>query len=156
MIKNDFEKLNEDDWLAKEIARENRISAWDLDEGKKLRKEHEENCDARDNAEEHRIMHGLRRANEGRTGGLSVWFFIDLVFLVALFFISFALDSSVFPAIFLFLCLNPGIFVWLFLFKKTPSPGYLKSVFLITLFMELYILLMTNNYVRLLLWRYFR
>ena len=38
MIKNDFEKWNQDDWLAKEIARESRISAWDLDEGKNLKR----------------------------------------------------------------------------------------------------------------------
>ena len=52
MIKNDFEKWNQDDWLAKEIARESRISAWDLDEGKNLKREHERDCEARELAGE--------------------------------------------------------------------------------------------------------
>ena len=40
----DKEMFGSDDWLTREIERENRISAWDLDEGKSLRREHAENC----------------------------------------------------------------------------------------------------------------
>ncbi len=146
MIKNDFEKYNEDDWLAKEIARENRISAWDLDEGKDLRKQHEDDCDARQLAQEHRAAHlGRSGSLEKMQGKLSPWFFIDLVAVFFFFAAGFLMrEPVIFPGIFLFLCLNPGIFVWLFLFKRFPSKAYLKAVFLISLFLFLYSVFIHN------------
>ncbi|MBP1554868.1 MAG: hypothetical protein J6U30_02190 [Oscillospiraceae bacterium] len=70
MLKQHSEMYGSDDWLAEEIKRESRISAWDIDGGKLLRAEHEANCDARRleaehaldcdagaNAEEHRREH---------------------------------------------------------------------------------------------------
>ncbi|MBQ8994946.1 MAG: hypothetical protein IJ091_03940 [Oscillospiraceae bacterium] len=56
-MKADKEMFGADDWLSKEIQRESRISAWDLDEGKSLRREHEEDCDARQVAIEHERFH---------------------------------------------------------------------------------------------------
>ena len=46
-----------DDWLAKERKREALISAWDFDEGYKVKKEHSENCEARKIKKEHEIKH---------------------------------------------------------------------------------------------------
>ena len=46
-----------DDWLAKERKYEATISAWDLDEGKKLRAEHEEDCEAREIKRSHELRH---------------------------------------------------------------------------------------------------
>ena len=46
-----------DDWLAKERKREALVSAWDLDEGYRLKKEHIQNCEARQIKEEHEIKH---------------------------------------------------------------------------------------------------
>ena len=56
-MKPSKEMFGTDDWLAREIARESRISAWDLDEGKEIRRQHEENCDARDEARKHHSFH---------------------------------------------------------------------------------------------------
>lgn len=46
-----------DDWLAKERKHESRVSAWDFDEGKELKEEHEENCEAREIKERHEQIH---------------------------------------------------------------------------------------------------
>ena len=46
-----------DDWLAKERKYEATVSAWDLDEAKKLRIEHEEDCEAREIKERHASRH---------------------------------------------------------------------------------------------------
>lgn len=56
-MKQSKEMFGTDDWLAKEIERESRISAWDMDEGKEVRKRHEDNCDARDEARKHQSFH---------------------------------------------------------------------------------------------------
>ena len=44
-----------DNWLEKELERESRISAWDMDSGRQLRMEHEANCDARNLAAKHAL-----------------------------------------------------------------------------------------------------
>lgn len=46
-----------DDWLAKERKYEATVSAWDLDEGRKLRAEHEDNCEAREIKRSHEQRH---------------------------------------------------------------------------------------------------
>lgn len=46
-----------DDWLAKERRREELVSAWDFDEGYKLKKEHIQDCEARKIKEDHEIKH---------------------------------------------------------------------------------------------------
>ena len=46
-----------DDWLAKERQREALVSAWDFDEGHKLKKEHRENCEAYEIKQDHEIKH---------------------------------------------------------------------------------------------------
>lgn len=46
-----------DDWLATERKRENLVSAWDFDEGKKLKEFHEENCEAKYIKEKHERIH---------------------------------------------------------------------------------------------------
>ncbi|MBQ6335143.1 MAG: hypothetical protein IJI46_08760 [Erysipelotrichaceae bacterium] len=158
MIKNDNRMFEGDDWLAKEIARESRISAWDLDEGKKLRQEHEENCDVREVADEHHQRH-LRRSAYSQTkpaGKLSVWFYIDLCAIFIMFMINIILPKASFlPAAILFLALNPGIFVWLLVLKRMPSEAYLKGAFVLAVFLEIYELVVGNySYFRFLLWRY--
>lgn len=87
MIKNDFEKLNSDDWLKKEIARENSISAWDMDDASKLRREHRDNCDARNVAQEHIQIHNqVIKQDDNRYG----WFLLTLsAWILLIFFHSF-------------------------------------------------------------------
>lgn len=46
-----------DDWLAKERKDEDKVSAWDLDEGKKIKKYHEANCEAKEIKETHEKIH---------------------------------------------------------------------------------------------------
>lgn len=46
-----------DDWLAKEREYENSVSAWDFDEGKRVKSYHEENCEARKIKEDHATKH---------------------------------------------------------------------------------------------------
>lgn len=46
-----------DDWLAKERQEENKVSAWDFDEGKKIKEYHEKNCEAREIKERHEQIH---------------------------------------------------------------------------------------------------
>lgn len=53
--KKTTEIFGADNWLEEELRRESRISAWDMDGGRQLRLEHEENCDARNLAAEHAL-----------------------------------------------------------------------------------------------------
>lgn len=46
-----------DDWLAKERRREELVSAWDFDEGYKLKNEHSRNCEAKQIKLDHEIKH---------------------------------------------------------------------------------------------------
>ena len=46
-----------DDWLAKERAYEDSVSAWDFDEGRKVKIEHIENCEAKEIKENHERIH---------------------------------------------------------------------------------------------------
>ena len=161
MIRKDSLQKNGDDWLAKEIARESRISAWDMDEGKDLRREHEENCDARELADQHHYRH-LRRmdgtpASKADANAIG-WFVIDMLTVFLLFVLNIFLPNTVIiPGIVLFLMLNPGIFVWLFLLKRFPSQTYLKFAFEIAIILEIYFLFIENSYfLRSLIWRLMR
>ena len=54
-----------DDWLAKQRKEESRVSAWDFDEGIKVRSEHQDNCEARQIKSEHEIRHSMyKRMNK--------------------------------------------------------------------------------------------
>lgn len=55
MLRQHSDMYGSEDWLAEEIKRENRVSAWDIDGGRLLREEHEANCDARRLAAEHAL-----------------------------------------------------------------------------------------------------
>ena len=46
-----------DDWLAKQRNIENRTSAWDIDEGKRIKEYHEKNCEAKEIKERHERIH---------------------------------------------------------------------------------------------------
>ena len=72
MLKQHNETYGSDDWLAREISRESRISAWDMDGGRILREEHEDNCDARKLRTEHELDCEAREvAQEHRTEHMS-------------------------------------------------------------------------------------
>ena len=96
---NSFFEDRNSDWLAQEIKREKRVSPWDFDEGKKVRNEHEENCEKEEVAEEHRAEHdiintviarqseiartAIKRADKtAKTGSVLVTVFVIVFFLI--------------------------------------------------------------------------
>lgn len=58
-MNKDLEKFENrsDDWLAKERIYEETVSAWDFDEGKRIKKQHEEDCEAKEIKEKHEAIH---------------------------------------------------------------------------------------------------
>lgn len=76
-----------DDWLAKERQEESRVSAWDFDEGRKVKEFHEKNCEARQIKETHEIIHARQNAsrriqvqNKSNTSGIVLLLFIIIGF----------------------------------------------------------------------------
>ncbi len=72
MLKQQKEIFGADDWLAQELRRESKISAWDMDGGRfsrngdsrdarRLAAEHVLDCDADSVAREHRAEHASRQ-----------------------------------------------------------------------------------------------
>ena len=151
MIKNDFEKLNSDDWLRKEIEREKRVSAWDFDEGRRVRNEHAENCDARDNALEHEIRHNLRRPVEpykiinDPSRSRPTWFVIDLFLLVILTVFHAYLDSNYYMgmnigsiAFLSLMFLNPAAIIYFVMKRKVLPNWYYLLTFIVAVSIELF------------------
>ncbi len=174
MAEKAFEDLGKrDDWLAKELAREKRISAWDLDETRKVRESHEENCDVRAVADEHHEAHVksdqfislLREKKQGKranttTGKDISWFIALTILMFVLFFVTGMLpfDAGMLrlPAIIAFLAINPGIFIWLLLVRRFPAAWYSRTVFWIVLLSEIMLILTQyRNYLYFLLRRFF-
>ena len=160
MIKNDTQKLNQDDWLLKEIEREKRVSAWDFDEGKRIREEHEENCDVKEGAQMHEYYHKRRRGpslkDEENDQSWGAWLMIDTVALIFLFILNFFVPVSSFAGVsFMFFMLSVGMIMFAAA-KKTPTASYLRSALFIALFIEIIGLIMNNyRYLRFYLWRLF-
>lgn len=48
-----------DDWLAKQRKDEEKVSAWDFDEGIKLKRAHQNNCEARKIKSDHEAKHKM-------------------------------------------------------------------------------------------------
>ena len=150
MIKNDFEKLNSDDWLKREIEREKRVSAWDFDEGRRVRSEHEEECDARNNAFEHEVRHNRRRPvevrkienNPGRKS--SGWFVMDMLLLFALVgfhtYLEFRYRVLSFEgtgiSFLLFMLLNPAVIIYSIIRRRLLPNWYYLVAFIITIAIE--------------------
>ena len=131
MLKNDFEKLNSDDWLAKEIAREKAVSAWDMDDASKLRSEHEDDCDAKNLAREHTQVHNPVNIKDDNRYG---WFLLDFSALILLMFFHSFLRFG-FPDFTLYflgiMLFNPVALVFMFSRKKLLPALYYKIVLLV-------------------------
>ena len=143
----------QDDWLKKELEREKKVSFWDLDEGKKLREEHADNCDVQELADSHHQKHlryqsedSLKQVSRGlgnrnRTTGKDVVCFI-LAFLMI--FVLTGLNTYLFrtafvlPTLILFLGINPGLFIWLLLFRRFPAAWYSILLIIIAVAVEVY------------------
>ncbi|MBQ6478168.1 MAG: hypothetical protein IJI44_02235 [Erysipelotrichaceae bacterium] len=143
---------NQDDWLKEELERESKVSFWDLDEGKKLRNEHLEDCEVKELADSHHRKHlrsqenNLQQVsrsigNRRRTTGLDVACFIAAFLMI---FVLTGLNAYLFhspfvlPTIILFLGINPGIFVWLLLFRRFPAAWYSITLIIIAIALEIY------------------
>lgn len=168
MLKEGFEKYNTDDWLAEQIKRESRISAWDFDEGKRVRSEHEQDCDARavalehaenceaeEVAEEHIREHNSRgqrtvTTSRNKKTRFPVFLIIDfiLIFLM-LGFQDFYWYEGVGPYFIIFMLMNPIVILYIVFAKKLPSNIYYIIVFVLALIIEIYTILMNYIYIRL-------
>ena len=140
MLKNVKELNGSDNWLQEELKREGRISAWDFDEGKEVRAEHALDCDVRNVAREHHFDHvtGRDALADKNKGSDFTWLIITMVLIVVSVWINIALDVNNFVApVILFLAVNPGIFLWLFVMKKFPTAGYFKLAVLIAIVFEI-------------------
>ena len=59
-----------DDWLAKQKKEESYVSAWDFDEGKKIKEYHQDNCEATQIKQQHEYRHQMynKKVQEIRSG----------------------------------------------------------------------------------------
>ena len=140
MVKNVKELNGSDNWLQEELKREERISAWDFDEGKEVRAEHALDCDVRKVADEHHFDHvrGRDALADRNKGSDFTWLIITMALIVLSVWINIALNLDNFLApVVLFLAVNPGIFLWLFVMKKFPSAGYFKLAVFIAIILEI-------------------
>lgn len=60
-----------DDWLYQEIKRESKISAWDFDEGNKIKQAHEEHCAREKVRREHEEVH-VKSVRVAKTKNINV------------------------------------------------------------------------------------
>lgn len=148
MKNEELRDFDNSDWLTKERIRESRISAWDLDEGRKVRNEHAQNCDVDDNVRSHRLEHvaddrftrdSIRQIDGKNSSGTYIWFMLDVALLFVLIFVNgFLGRMAFFPAVVvLFLGINPGIFIWLFFLRRFPSERYSKTLFYTALILQI-------------------
>ena len=165
MNKNiDLETFAHDDWLEKERIRESKVSAWDFDDARKLRQEHADDCDVKETAQLHHQRHlrselrndrALSQMDSSRLAQDIVWFVILIIAMVILIVINTTILRHAFmlPVVILFLGINPGIFIWLFLFKRFPSARYSRTLLVIAILLEL--AYYNLPYLRYLIFRYF-
>jgi len=163
-------KDNDNDWLSQEKAREGYRHGKTSAENDHHREENSSdwNAGAIFNAKEHYDAHPklheeeqhfeyksenfntfLTRTNKSKVPSEDFQYFLinfASVFILAFInstFNSFVGRYSMIPVIFLFLTINPGIFIWLGLFKRFPPALYSKTSLGITL--ALYLILTVIN-----------
>ena len=146
-MKNNIDLFEKDNWLEEQRRLESRVSFWDLDEGKKIRYEHAENCDVKDNAQTHHQRHLVREKVNYRSvenvkkPGLDVtWFVIDLFLFIFLIVVAPVFDSDFhYLAIgLMFLGFTPAIILSYIFFRRFPSNRYWIILFIITVVIEVF------------------
>ena len=73
-----------DDWLAKQRKRENKISAWDFDEGMKIKEYHKDHCEAKEIKEKHEMIHSGQTKLKSKKQKNSSPFLTILLILIAI------------------------------------------------------------------------
>ena len=78
-----------DDWLYQEIKRESKFSAWDFDEGSKVKRAHEEHCAAENVRKEHAMVHkapvNRQTVNQDISSKRFLVIVITMIFVIAVF-----------------------------------------------------------------------
>ena len=130
------ETLNgRDDWLAKELKRERRVSVWDLD---KIQGKPDTVHDARDLANEHHQEHHDRKTRHQKTNSTSDPFFIlDLILFSLLLPFNVGIQGqSLLPVYVLFCFLLPGLLMWEFLLHRFPPTWYFILALILAAILE--------------------
>ncbi len=125
MENNDLNR--NDDWLQKEREEEKKTSVWDLDGVSRPMIVKEEyrpetpSSNRRDTADVRAIL----------------WFIFDIFLVVGLSLFNAFSDNNIYlPSVILFLMINPGIFIWVFLFKRFMPLWFLIAGALIAIILE--------------------
>lgn len=118
-IRNKRQIEERDNWLAEELKREERVSAFDLD-GKKVVSEKE--------------LQDRAKKKENAVEGL---FLFDFFLAIGLAFINMQLGNGVSqPTIFLIMMIFFGLLFWLFIFHRVMPAWFLILIALIAIYME--------------------
>ena len=137
-------ELEKDNWLQEQLRLENSVSFWDLDDGKKLRKEHEEDCDSRDVALTHHRRH-LKRENVNysfsneKKKASSMWLAACVLLFIGMVSLSNIIDTDFHYMVIglSIMTFSPVIlFSYIFL-RRFPSNNYWRVLFFIMLILEL-------------------
>ena len=108
----------QDDWMSKELGREKKLTPWAFDQDD-YEKQIEDKSDRR----------------------TSIWLIIDFILAIGIAFINMQLGNGAYwPSVMLILMLSPGMFVWMFLFKRFMPAWYLMLGALIAVIFEIMIL----------------
>lgn len=137
-------ELEKDNWLQEQLRLENSVSFWDLDDGKKLRREHEEDCDARDVALTHHRRHLQREnvnysfSNEKKKAS-SMWLAACVLLFIGMVSLSDIIDTDFHYMVIglSIMTFSPVILFSYIFFRRFPSNNYWRVLFFIMLILEL-------------------
>lgn len=113
MADKNNEKRN--DWLAEELDRENRRSAWDLDETSKQKRRFKT---------KHPVITPIDPEDEAKKKDVKAEICLDILLVLAFGFAYLNLylnNKQWWPTVFMILMVHPGIFIWLLIKKDIPA-----------------------------------
>lgn len=160
MIKDTNDKLNTDNWLKNELDREERVSAWDFDEGKNLKTEHEMSHDSREaSASEHAYKHMMRDERSGiGNNQFPVMLVVDIIVILAMTYLAYDRTPIgwrlyhesllVAPLFLLFVLINPVVLIYIIVAKKLPKNWYYGIFLFLAIIVEVFVILFMNVYIR--------
>ena len=135
-----------DNWLEKERIRESRVSAWDFDDGKKLRNDHADNCDVELLAKQHRRVHegtlkNYTNVKKSKSVNNTVqrikWLFISCLALIGFFLIAYYEDYSVFGLTTYITVLFFGVISSIIFKRRLPNVNFFQILLFICAAMEI-------------------
>lgn len=137
--------VEKDNWLEKQRELERKVSVWDFDDAKKLRSEHEEDCEADQLARLHELRHQKRvKVDYKATGSeynkqVGPWFIMFVGIYIFMVMISpFMLSETHMLAIsILGIGLFFGLLIGVGIRKQLPPESYWKSIIIISVTIEI-------------------